>query len=149
MTQAELWKDVRKIADAIAAIERASKYEKNNDLSGLAPIADNPEARFLQVELTNIMDKLDRVRSEVDYLSHPIIEAGILTMNEMGRYELPSGYTFTSGIAIEVLLNDEETNEPTWTAGSIEHDGTDYYFTGKRNIPLQGLTARRRGHTSA
>ncbi|MBS1401307.1 MAG: DUF5348 domain-containing protein [Firmicutes bacterium] len=61
---------------------------------------------------------------------------GKLHKNERGRYELDEDTQFTCGSGIELKVCE------TWVKTRIEHDGTDYYAVGLRNLKLDGMTAR-------
>ena len=144
-TLQDLRQELQKIARQIKDIQRAAHCEEYSDLSGLDINTQDGESLFLWDELRGIMDKLDRARGDIEYLSLPIAETGNLHRNNRDRYELPSGYEFTSGSVIEILLSDDLHDVPYWSAGAIEYNGHDYYFTGARDLPLNGAKARRRG----
>lgn len=144
-TLQDLRQELQKVARQIEDIQSAAHYDEYGDLSGLDVNTQDSESLFLWDELRGIMDRLDRARGDIEYLALPIAETGRLRRNSRDRYELPSGYEFTSGSGIEVLLSDDWHDVPYWSAGRIEHNGTDYYFTGARDLPLNGAKARRRG----
>lgn len=144
-TLQDLLQELQKVTRQIESIQSAAHYREYGDLSGLDVNTQDGESLFLWDELRGIMDKLDRVRGDIEYLALPIAETGRLRRNSRDRYELPSGYEFTSGNGIEVLLSDDWHDVPYWSSGAIEHNGNDYYFTGARDMPLDGATVRRRG----
>lgn len=92
--------------------------------------------------LFGLLDKLDDVSRELEYLAKPIRDCGHLQRGDNGRFEL-NGREFTSGESIEILVVDPDGEDPAyWLHTRIEHD-TDYYaVAGHRR--LDGLMARYR-----
>ena len=87
---------------------------------------NNPEEFFLYEEYRMLADTLSSVDYKLAYLAKPILEEGYLSLNSLGRYELPSGYDLTSGSTCEILIYDEFDEVEKWLLTSIEHD-SDYY----------------------
>lgn len=103
----------------------------------------DPDELQKRYALYSFLDELERVVLGLDYLERPVLDVGVLRRNENGRYEL-NGLEFTSGRDIEILVDDQEGDEPSyWVHTTVEHDGTDYYavYGHKR---LDGLRARTR-----
>lgn len=113
-----------------------------DDADNLEIDRDNPNDNMIRTEVRSIADKVDDLVHTIKYLNRPLSgEEGRLTLNESGRYELPSGDYFTSGSPIEYL--DEEENE--WTISRMEHNGTDYYIVGMgTNSSPYGVRVRTR-----
>jgi hypothetical protein len=64
------------------------------------------------------------------------MKEGYLRKNDVGRYELATGYYFTSGEPIEVFVDGK------WHKTRIEHNGRDYYAVGFEGMKLDGVRAR-------
>lgn len=118
----------------------------------LIPNRADPDEMFLFNELRDLMDPLYRLHQELTYLLAPCSEVHILKQYPDGRYgydirPFEDGRTFSCGSPLEALLYDDDGN-PRWVSSRIEHDGTDYYLYGYRNIPLNGLSVRERRYTA-
>ena len=114
----------------------------------LAPNRADPDEMFLFNELGSLIPTLFRLHQELSRLLMPCSDVHMLRMYPNGRYGydvLPSGEerTFSCGSHVEALIHDENGN-PFWVSTRIEHNGTDYYLYGYRQIPLNGLTIRER-----
>lgn len=104
---------------------------------------DDAEQAFLQNEIYNMAQLLEKVTYRVSYLNRPVREEGILRHNSDGRYELPSGDYFTSGSTIEILT--DKWGDPLWVVTAIEHNGKDYYAVELgRDYSIDGKMARSR-----
>jgi len=64
-----------------------------------------------------------------------------------GRYWLENE-ELACGRSVELLYSDDRGVDDTayWHAGRIDHNGIKYYFTGNRNLELEGMTARIKQH---
>ena len=51
---------------------------------------------------------------------------------------------YCCGSPIEALVTDDRYDVPYWVRTSVEHDGTDYYLVGHRDVCMEGLTVRIR-----
>jgi len=129
----------------IGSVLRLSTYDDYDDLSGLEINYENPDELLLHQELRGVMDHLDKAKVTIDYLNKEIIYTSELRKNLNDRYETVDGkYEFTSGNGIEALVDDGFYDVPYWVVTRIEHDGTDYYLVGYKNVSLQGLKIRKR-----
>lgn len=128
----------------IESLLKLSTIYDYDDLSGLHYDYNDGDQLFLADELKFIMDKLADVHDRISYIAHPIKEVSKLHKNADGRYETRRGHYYTSGCRIEVLVTDNYHEVPYWTRTRVEHDGTDYYLVGYKDIKLKGLTVRVR-----
>lgn len=129
----------------IESLLKLSTFYDYDDLSGLHYDYNNGDQLFLADELKFIMDKLADVHDRISYMARPIKEVSKLHKNVDGRYETRRGHYYTSGCRIEALVTDDYHEVPYWTRTRVEHDGTDYYLVGYKDIKLRGLTVRVRG----
>lgn len=128
----------------IKSILKLSTYNEYDDLSGLTVNYEDADQLFMLDELRVIMDKLADAEDRMTYMCWPIVETSHLHKNEIGKYETAHGHYYCCGSRIEALVSDDYHDAPYWTRTRVEHDGTDYYLVGHRNIPLNGLTVRVR-----
>jgi|GEM_PF-998152 len=128
----------------ISRLLRESTYNEYDDLSGLNINYEDAEQLFILDELRAIIDKLADAEDRMSYLSRPIAETSRLHKNEVGKFETRHGHYYCCGSRIEALVADDYHESPYWTRTSVEHDGTDYYLVGHRDISLNGLTVRVR-----
>jgi len=150
----DICNELFEIKARFSSVLQQSKYTEYDDLSGLDINYEDPEELLLVDELRGVLEKIERIHSDLSYLQRSVKYTGQLHKNFQGRYELDNGHYFTSGSCIEVLLcdetyqtydeNDNTVSHPYWTVTSIEHDQTDYYLVGHKNVKLEGLTARIR-----
>lgn len=123
---------------------RFSTYNDYDDLSGLDIDYDNAEELFLLDELKVVMKTLQDVQDKLSYLSRPIKETSCLSRNISDRYETYGGHCYTCGSRIEALVSDSRHDSPYWTRTSVEHDDSDYYLLGHKEVSMDGLTVRVR-----
>lgn len=128
----------------ISRLLRLSTYNQYGDLCELKIDYEDADQLFLLNELLAIMEKLADVEDKLSYLSWPIVETSRLWKNEVGKYETAHGHYYSCGSRIEALVSDDYHESPYWTRTSVEHDGTDYYLVGHRDVSLNGLTVRVR-----
>ena len=137
-----------KINYHIKTVMKESTYDKYDDMSGLEINYNNPEQLMLLDELRSVMDKLYDIKHNIEYLNKPISYTGILSKSDDGRYELSNRDRFASGYTIEFLLVGSHffsTYEAdAWVKTRVEHDGSEYYLFGYKEISMDGLIARIR-----
>lgn len=152
-TLEELRERLMPLAREIRAVQKACGYDSNNDVSALEPGRKDAEAVFLRDELRGALYRLDRAADAVEYLGGKVEADGVLTKAPSGKYALPGWPELSCGSPVEVLVEDEDHEAmidgeyrrvPYWCAGRLEHNGKDYYFTGNREMPLDGARARIR-----
>ena len=123
---------------------RNSTYPRYDDLSGLEINYEDSEQLFLLDELRGIMEKLADVEDCIRYIGQPVLKTERLRKNASGRYETGSGHYYCCGSPIEALVTDDHYDVPYWVRTSVEHDGTDYYLVGHRDVCMEGLTVHIR-----
>lgn len=130
-----------------------SQYKSYDDLSGCEWNTKDPEERFLRTELMYMLEKLDDITDDIEYLNKSIKYQGKLHKQPNGRYEV-GGYELSSGYGVEVLTPcmiwdadiQDEVEGFEWVSSRVEYDHGkhDYYLVGHSDIDLEGLTARVR-----
>lgn len=157
----ELFQETARLNKEIIGLLIRSRFNNYEDLSGV-DYQKEAEQLLLVDELRGILGKLQDVSCTISYMERPIKAEGVLRKAENGRYKLHSEntqydeYEFSSGTGIEYLtednryeIYDEEKedyiNIPYWSAGTVEHNGTDYYITGApKDLVLENLKVRIR-----
>lgn len=104
----------------------------------------DPNELMLLDTYRSIIDKLEGIHNQIEYLQKEIVDEGRLSKNSAGRYELPSGEYFTSGSPIEALIFDDWDEVEKWVTTRVEHNGDDYYLYGHSEVKMEGLLARKR-----
>lgn len=148
----DLQKEMRKLQSQIAAVLSVSDYRNYDDLSGIEYSTNNPDDLLLVDEYKSILYKLSGIQYDLEYLSKPILFEDTLILRPDGRYGTRNNKThYTSGSGIEFLYYEEVlgadgyfTEKPAWRTSSVEHDGTDYFIVGYKDVSLNGLTVRVR-----
>ena len=103
-------------------------------------------------EYKSILYKLSDVQYDLEYLNKSILFEDTLILRPDGRYGTRNDKTYyTSGSGIEFLINEEVlgedghfTNKPAWRTSTVEHNGTDYFIVGFKDIDMNGLRVRVR-----
>lgn len=140
----KLLSSMRSLSYEIGGLLKQSTYTEYDDLSGLEINYDDADQLFLLDELKEVMEKLDDVKMDIDYLNGPIKHIGTLEKNENCRYEA-GNREYTSGSGIEVLIYDDWREKDCLVKTSVEHNGNDYYLVGYKNVSMNGLMVRVRG----
>ena len=137
-------REVTRISQDIEKLVKETQFEEYDDLSGREFDLDDPNQIQLWDEMKHIMDRLNGIRHDVEYLNKRVIASGKLYKNSNGRYEA-CGREFSSGSLIEALIDDGLFDSPRWEVSRIEHNGSDYYLYGHKEVNLSGLEIRIRG----
>ena len=99
------------------------------------------------------MGTIKELQEEMQKLSSQI--ATVLSVSKYRDYYDLSGIeystNYTSGSGIEFLINEEVLGEdghftevPAWRTSTVEHNGTDYFIVGFKDIDMNGLRVRVR-----
>ena len=128
----------------MAQFLKFSTYTEYDDLSGLDIDFTDAEQHLLLEELRRIMDKLADVQEYISYLTRPIMEVSRLRKGTAGKYRTAKGHYYNCCSNIEALVTDECHDVPYWTRAVVEHNGTDHYLIGYRDLPMKGLHIRVR-----
>lgn len=124
-------------------------YKLGDDCDNLSYDSENIDDSFIADQIRRIEDGINDVKRDIDYLSRPVIERGILMHNSSGRYELPSGIYFTTGSTVEIMYRHPRNNEREWIKTTILHNGEDYYAESLgKDVSIDGMVARIRGRES-
>nr|WP_304220245.1 DUF5348 domain-containing protein [Fredinandcohnia onubensis] len=137
----DLTQSIQQLNNQIERILRPLDYESDNIV---LTDENDPDQLYFRTEYRNIINHLNEIHSRATYLNKPIIEEGLLFKNPIDRYAIGEDYCFTSGSLIEVLIYDEWDEKEKWVLTRVEHTDKDYYLYDYKNIPMQGLLARRR-----
>lgn len=141
MSVEEALKEFQKLNRQITQLLNLLGYECDNVVYD----REDLDEEFLRSQIYYLSNKLGDIKNRVEYLSKPIKEQGFISKNSLGRYELPSGYYFTSGSICEILWNDDRNDEQYWLYTTIEHNGTDYYATALgKQVSIDGMMVRIR-----
>lgn len=102
---------------------------------------------FMRLSLESILKSLDNLHHKIAWLASPASEEHVLRKFRNGRYGYLDSYgnpvSFSCGSWLEAKLYDREGGYH-WVKVRIEHDRSDYYLYGHKDVPLQGLVVRRR-----
>ena len=128
----------------MAQFLKFSTYTEYDDLSGLDIDFTDAEQLLLLEELRRITNNLADVQKYIFYLSRPITEVSRLRKGTAGKYCTAKGYYYDCHSSIEALVTDECHDVPYWTRAVVEHNGTDHYLIGYRDLPVKGLHIRAR-----
>ena len=151
-TLKELQEEMQKLSSQIATVLSVSKYRDYDDLSGIEYSTNNPDDLLLIDEYKSILYKLSDVQYDLEYLNKSILFEDTLILRPDGRYGTRNNKTYyTSGSGIEFLINEEVlgedgyfTDKPAWRTSTVEHNGTDYFIVGFKDIDMNGLRVRVR-----
>lgn len=147
----ELTDELTKLQKQIKTVLRLSNYREYDDLSDVG-YSKTPDNLLLVDEYRGILDKLSDVEYDLDYLNKTVAFEDTLTLRPDGRYSCRNHTQYyTSGTPIEFLYYDDVTNEsgefetlPMWRCSRVEHNGSDYYIVGYKNVELNNLKVRVR-----
>lgn len=126
----------------ISTILKQSGFDTHNDLYDL-DCGSDPESLMLREELTDVLDRLDIVHNSIDYLNKKIAGEYTLHKNRSDRYSCDL-HEFTCGNRIEFYYYDDDIEKYRWNISTVEHNGSDYYIVGYRDVALDGLKVRIR-----
>lgn len=117
------------------------KLQDMEDSTSTRKLTDDEHMEYSSFQW--ILDKLQDVLYEIEYLNKPIVAEGTLYKNEADRYEMNDNYYFTSGSPIEIYIHDSYEERNVWHKSRVEHNGDDYYVVGYKGS-IDGLRARVR-----
>ncbi|MDF2855502.1 MAG: hypothetical protein K0Q87_1353 [Neobacillus sp.] len=107
--------------------------------------SDDIDELYFKQMYAGIINRLQDLQRDIEYLSKPVLEQGFIRHNSAGRYELPSGRYFTSGSNCEILHDFYGDGDQNWIYTTIEHNGKDYYATSiGRDYNIDGCMVRIR-----
>ncbi|MBR2524751.1 MAG: DUF5348 domain-containing protein [Clostridiales bacterium] len=135
--------------DEVASLERQiedffkmTKYldQEQVMISDLMPTA---ETLYAQQQLERFCHELEEAYYQAKRLNADVQVSGKLKKGDNGRYWLGTE-ELACGRSVELLFKDKRDmyGIEYWHSGHIEHNGSKYYFSGDRNLELDGVTAR-------
>lgn len=139
----QLYNTVSDLNKQISTILKRSGFDYHNDLYDLDCGSDS-DSLMLREELTDVLDHLDVVNSILNYLGKKIAGEYTLHKNKNDRYSCDL-HEYTCGNRIEFYYYDDDIEKYRWNISTVEHNGSDYYIVGYRDISLNGLKVRIRG----
>lgn len=99
--------------------------------------------KSLFVECSSVINQLENIHMLLDYVLNPVIEEGYISLDENGKYVLPSGKELINGSKCEILCEVWGKNE--WIYTLIEKDNENYYATSLGSgTSINGLKVRIR-----
>lgn len=96
----QLMERANRLDGEIRKLLRESGYAECGDLSSIEYDRTDPEELRDMDELRLVAEKLDAASRIVSYLQLPVVETSALHKNESGRFEMDSGFYFTSGSCV-------------------------------------------------
>ena len=137
----QLYNTVSDLNKQISKILKQAGFDTHNDL--YVDCGSDPESLMLCSVLTDVLDRLDIVHNSIDYLNKKIAGEYTLHKNRSDRYSCDL-HEFTCGNRIEFYYYDDDIEKYRWNISTVEHNGSDYYIVGYRDISLNGLKVRIR-----
>ena len=147
MLKYEEWlQSVGDLQDQIKDFFLKTKYLDQEQVY-IPDLVPTSETMYVQEQLERFCHELEEAYYQVKRLNAPVVLEGRLRMGANGRYWLQNE-ELTCGRSVELLYNDGRglANVESWHAGRIDHNGSRYYFTGNRNLQMEGVTARLKQH---
>ena len=105
------------------------------------------ETLYVQEQLERFCKELEEAYYQIKSLNADVMVSGKLRRGGNGSFWLENE-ELACGRSVELLYNDDPimNNIASWHAGHIDHNGDKYYFTGNRNLELEGISARIKKH---
>ena len=138
----QLYNNFSDLNKEISTILTQSGFDTHNDLYDL-DCGSDPDSLMLREELTDVLNHLDVVNSILNYLGKKIAGEYTLHKNKNDRYSCDL-HEYTCGNRIEFYYYDDDIEKYRWNISTVEHNGSDYYIVGYRDISLNGLKVRIR-----
>lgn len=147
----KLTEELTELQKQIKAVLELSNYRKYEDLSDIE-YTKTPDNLLLVDEYRGILNMLSEVDYSLDYLNKTVAFEDTLILQPDKRYGCKNhSQYYTSGTPIEFLYYDDVSNSsgefetlPMWRYSRIEHNGSDYYIVGYKDVELNNLKVRVR-----
>ena len=135
-------KSVESLQDQIEEFFIKSQYLDQEQVS-IPDLIPTAETLYVHEQLERFCHELEEAFYQVKRLNADVIISGKIRRGENGRYWL-GNEELACGRSVEILYKEEigVDNIEYWHAGRIAHNGSKYYFTGNRNLELEGLQGR-------
>lgn len=148
MLLSELTNELENINGKIKKIIKDLHFEydfwpSESDMEKMGIDESDPNNLQLVNEYRKLLNKLSEVSNTMEYFKGPIIHEGVLSLNKNDRFEF-DGVELTSGMGVEILVQDYPDDAPEWVASSIEADLGSYYLVARPKLDLKGKRARIR-----
>lgn len=147
MIKYEQWlKSVSDLQNQIEEFFKMTHYldQEQVEIPDLIP---TEETLYAQEQLEHFCHELEEAYYQAKRLNADVMIRGKLRKGENGRFWLENE-ELACGRSVELLYKDNHGmyDIESWHAGRIDHNGNKYYFTGNRNLELEGATARIKKH---
>ena len=105
------------------------------------------ETLYVQEQLEHFCHELEEAYYQAKRLNADVVITGKLRRGDNGRFWLENE-ELACGRSVELLYAEDHSlyGIESWHAGRIDHNGNKYYFTGNRNLNLEGIPARIKRH---
>jgi len=135
-------KSVESLQDQIEEFFNKSQYLDQEQVS-IPDLIPTAETLYVHEQLERFCHELEEAFYQVKRLNADVVISGKIRRGENGRYWL-GNEELACGRSVEILYKEEigVDNIEYWHAGRIAHNGSKYYFTGNRNLELEGLQGR-------
>lgn len=148
MTFHDVFEKLAVIDQAAVSLLKETSFHSREGLGGsVRPLQEPAEDIFLRDLTENMLESLELLHEEFNYIKSPVCGEYQLELFPNGRYGFfdKNGkiHVLSCGKTIEVKIMDRY-GRLRWARSRIEHDGSDYYLWGHLSIPLTGLTVRER-----
>ena len=139
-------KSVGALQDQFEKFFKETQY-LNQEQVEIPDLVPTEETLYVQEQLEHFCHELEEAYYQVKRLNADVVVQGKLRKGGNGRYWLENE-ELACGRSVELLYSDEHSiyDIEYWHAGRIDHNGNKYYFTGNRNLELEGVTARIKQH---
>ena len=119
----------------------------DQELVSIPDLIPTAETLYVQDQLEKFCHELEEAYYQIKRLNAEVMITGKLKKGENGRFWLENE-ELACGRSVELLYKDDRgvDNIESWHAGRIDHNGSRYYFTGNRNLELEGVKARIKRH---
>lgn len=101
------------------------------------------ETLYVQEQLERFCHELEEAYYQIKRMNAEVVVSGKLRQGENGRFWLENE-ELACGRSVELLYKDAYGVDAieSWHAGKIDHNGIKYYFSGNKDLELEGVQAR-------
>ena len=142
-----LW-SAENLQDKIEEFFKETQFLDQEEVT-IPDIVPTAETLYTRQQLEHFCHELEEAFYQVKRLNAEVVATGKLRKGENGRFWLGTE-ELASGRSVEILFRDKDAQGDEdieyWHAGRIAHNGSRYYFTGDRNLELEGVRARIKKH---
>ena len=135
--------------DIQAGIERLFKETKYLEMEQvrMPDLVPSAETLYVRDQIEKFCHELEEAYYQLKRLNAKVMVCGKIRKGENGRFWLENE-ELACGRSIEILYSEKNSMDRIefWHAGHIAHNGYRYFFTGNRNLELEGAIARIKHH---